>query len=113
MPKFLIDVNLPYRFARWSGEQFVHQIEINPTATDEAIWEFACESELTAVTKDSDFSHRMMLSEPPPKVIHVRLGNMKMKDFFAAVNAAWDDVVSLSEDHKLVNLFQDRIEAIE
>jgi hypothetical protein len=25
MPRFLIDVNLPYRFALWSGEEYVQR----------------------------------------------------------------------------------------
>jgi hypothetical protein len=38
---------------------------------------------------------------------------MKMREFFAVTTAIWNDVVELSENHKLVNVFRDRIEAIE
>ena len=50
---------------------------------------------------------------PPPKVIHIRTGNLKMQEFFVFINGIWLEVCSLSERHKLVNVFRDRIEAIE
>ena len=37
MPKFLIDVNLPYFFHLWKSNDFVHQNNINPKATDKEI----------------------------------------------------------------------------
>jgi predicted nuclease of predicted toxin-antitoxin system len=68
---------------------------------------------LTIITKDSDFSNRIIVQDAPPRVIHIRFGNMKMRKFFTAATAIWKDVIELSETHKLVNVFRDRIEAIE
>jgi predicted nuclease of predicted toxin-antitoxin system len=69
--------------------------------------------DLTIISKDSDFSNRILLQEPPPKIIHIRFGNMKMKEFFGTINKVWQEVILLNETHKLVNVFRDRIEAIE
>jgi predicted nuclease of predicted toxin-antitoxin system len=80
---------------------------------DEQIWNYAKETSLTIITKDSDFSNRIIFHRPPPKVIHVRFGNVKMREFFTVITAIWNDVIDLSENHKLVNVFRDRIEAIE
>jgi predicted nuclease of predicted toxin-antitoxin system len=113
MAKYLIDVNLPYRFALWKGEDYVHQYDINDESTDSEIWEYARERSLTIVTKDADFSNRVIRYAPPPKVIHIRTGNLKMQEFFVFINGIWLEVCSLSERHKLVNVFRDRIEAIE
>ncbi len=113
MAKFLIDVNLPYRFSLWKSDNYIHQTDINDEWTDEQIWNYAKENNLTIVTKDSDFSNRIIFHEPPPKVIHIRFGNMKMREFFTVTTAIWDDVMELSQSHKLVNVFRDRIEAIE
>ncbi len=113
MAKFLIDVNLPYRFSLWKSDDYIHQINIDDEWTDTQIWDYAKENNLIIVTKDSDFSNRIIFHEPPPKVIHIRFGNMKMREFFAIMTAIWKDVVDLSESHKLVNVFRDRIEAIE
>lgn len=113
MAKYLIDVNLPYRFSLWKSADYVHQIDINDEWTDERIWNYAKENNLTIITKDSDFSNRIIFHESPPKVIHIRFGNMKMREFFTVTTAIWNDVIDLSENHKLVNVFRDRIEAIE
>ena len=50
---------------------------------------------------------------PPPKVIHIRFGNMKMKVFFDTILIIWDEVIKMNKEHKLVNVFTDRIEGIE
>ena len=68
---------------------------------------------MTIITKDSDFSNKMLLHDPPPKVIHIRFGNMKMKDFYDTIIKVWDDVLILNKDYKLVNVFKDRIEAFQ
>jgi predicted nuclease of predicted toxin-antitoxin system len=72
MPKFLIDVNLPAKFSLWHNEDFIFVKDIDPFLQDSHIWEFAKENNLIIVTKDRDFYDRVLLSSPPPKVIHVR-----------------------------------------
>lgn len=67
---------------------------------------------LTTITKDSDFSSRILLHTPPPKVIHIRLGNMKMSQFHDAINILRPEVISLNKNYKLVNVFADRIEGV-
>ncbi|CAM2851102.1 Predicted nuclease, contains PIN domain, potential toxin-antitoxin system component [Flavobacterium succinicans] len=113
MLKFLIDVNLPYHLSIWNSDYFIHQKNINDEWFDEQIWVYAKENNLTIITKDVDFSNKMMLSNPPPKVIHIRFGNMKMKDFHENICKVWDSVVEMNARHKLVNVFKDRIEGIE
>jgi predicted nuclease of predicted toxin-antitoxin system len=113
MAKYLIDVNLPYRFSLWKSDDYVHQTDIDDEWTDSQIWDYARTNDLTIITKDADFSNRIIFHRPPPKVIHIRFGNMKMNDFFLIVTKIWNDVIDLSENHKLVNVFRDRIEAIE
>ena len=112
-PKFLIDVNLPRRFSIWSDSEYLHQINIDDEWTDTQIWNYATENDLTIVTKDSDFSNRVIFHKPPPKVIHIRFGNMKMQEFFETMNRLWNEVLELNSNHKLVNVFRNRIEAIE
>ena len=113
MTSFLIDANLPYYFSLWNTSDFIHQKDINDEWTDEQIWLFAKENNLTIISKDSDFSNKIMLSIPPPRVIHIRFGNMKMKPFFDTINKVWNEVVEMNKEHKLVNVFTDRIEGIE
>ncbi|TXB62676.1 DUF5615 family PIN-like protein [Phaeodactylibacter luteus] len=112
MPKYLIDVNLPYYFGLWNSEEYVHQIDIDAAMKDKEIWDYAKEHELTIITKDSDFSNRIMFKEPPPKVIHIRFGNMSMKEFHKTVKEAWVGVIEMNKDYKLVNVYKDKIEGI-
>ncbi len=112
MAKFLIDVNLPYYFALWNTSDYIHQMDINDESSDEEIWEYARQNNLIIITKDSDFSNLILFRTPPPKVIHIRIGNMKIQDFFKLMTQIWPDVLELIENHKMVNVFKDRIEAI-
>lgn len=112
MPKFLIDANLPYYFSLWNTPEYVHQLDIKHDSEDYEIWQYARERDLTIVTKDADFSDRILLATPPPRVIHIRLGNCSMREFFTRIVVAWPDILALSQTHKLVIVFKDRIEAI-
>ena len=113
MAKFLIDANLPYRFSLRKGDNDIHQYDINDEWTDPQIRDYAKENNLTIVTEDGNFSNRIIFHEPPPTVIHIHFGNLTMREFFTVITAIWNDVIELRENHKLVNVFRDRIEAIE
>jgi predicted nuclease of predicted toxin-antitoxin system len=113
MKRYLIDVNLPRYFHLWSGDDCQHVYEINDEWKDSQIWQYAKDYELTIVTKDADFSELALVSDPPPRVIHIKLGNMKMREFHQAISRVWCDVTSLSKSHKLVQVYKDRIEGID
>ncbi|MBK8054869.1 MAG: DUF5615 family PIN-like protein [Saprospiraceae bacterium] len=113
MKKFFIDANLPYYFSIWNSEEYIHVIDINDEWEDDRIWEYAKKNSLTIVTKDSDFSERIILNIPPPRVIHIKFGNVKMKQFYLLIVSRWDEICKLSIDYKLVNVFHDRIEGID
>lgn len=113
MARYLIDANLPRWFSQWNSPDYVHQHDIDPTRHDALIWEYAKENDFTIITKDSDFSSRILLSAPPPRVIHIRLGNMSMRSFHEAIAKCWDEVLKTSATHKLVIVHADRIEAVQ
>jgi predicted nuclease of predicted toxin-antitoxin system len=112
MNKYLIDANLPRKIKVWQTKDFEFVAEINDEWTDSKIWDYAKLSSLTIVTKDADFSHRIMVSHPPPKIIHIKIGNMRLRDFESAIEKVWETAEKLSETHKLVNVFIDRVEAV-
>lgn len=58
---------------------------------------------------ESAYLHQCDLA---PKVIHVRLGNLKIKQLNDALSAIWPDIIALNKTHKLINIFPDRIEGI-
>ncbi|MBC6108874.1 DUF5615 family PIN-like protein [Pedobacter fastidiosus] len=110
--KFLIDVNLPRFFSLWHSEEYIHQYELGDEWPDSIIWKYAKDHHLTIVTKDSDFSSRILMHLPPPKIIHIRLGNMKMAQFYDTLKTLWPEIIQLNKDYKLVNVFIDRIEGV-
>ncbi len=112
MPRYLIDANLPYYFSVWHGPDFVHVKDLNEEWKDSEVWAYAKQHGLIIVSKDADFSDRVLLSQPPPRVIHVKLGNMKIGAFHHAISKVWDKVDELSQRCKLVQIFHDRIEGI-
>ena len=113
MAKYLIDANLPYYFNLWNSADYIHQFDLKPDAADSDIWEFSKLNNLTIVTKDADFSDRIMLSTPPPRVVHVRVGNMKFSDFHRFITEIWPEIEKLARENKLINIYKDRIETIE
>jgi len=54
-----------------------------------------------------------MLIEPPPRVIHIRFGNVNMKTFHQLITDRWNDIATLSHAFKLVNVFREHIEGID
>jgi len=110
MAQFLVDVNLPRHFSLWNNDMFIHQLDINDEWSDEEIWDYAKTNNLTIITKDKDFSYRILFSEPPPRIIHIRFGNLKMRDFFQVIHKHWELVAELNHQFKLVNLYLDRVE---
>lgn len=65
---------------------------------DKEIWDYAKKHELTIITKDSGFSNRIMFKEDPPRVIHIRFGNMSMKEFQKTAKEVWDGVFEINKD---------------
>lgn len=112
MREYLIDVNLPYYCSLWNGAEFVHQKDLDDEWLDSQIWDYARENHLTIVTRDADFSIRISTSEPPPRIIHFRLGNIKASELFEVLYKNWHNIATPSKEHKLVTVYRDRIEVL-
>lgn len=87
--------------------------DIDDEWSDTQIWNYAREHGLTIVTKDVDFSDRILLVGPPPRVIHIKLGNMRMREFHQKISGSWDAIEKLSKKYSLVRVFSDHMEGIE
>ena len=68
-------------------------------------------SQWVIVTKDTDFSDRILGSMPPPWIVHLRFGNVCRKEFHRFLASVWPQIESLLPAHKLVCVYTDRIEA--
>ncbi len=63
MIEFVVDANLPYYFSLWNSGRFIHVKDLNDEWTDGEIWDYATKNNLTIITKDSDFSSRIIIKE--------------------------------------------------
>jgi predicted nuclease of predicted toxin-antitoxin system len=52
-----------------------------------------------------------MLDSNPPKVVHLRFGNMRKREFYQFLAYIWPQIEELIVDHKLVNVYLEQIEA--
>jgi len=80
MITYLIDENMPF-LPFWNKEKFVHVTNIPSIHFDTDIWEHALTNRLIIITKDSDFYNRYLSSQKNPKVVWIRTGNLKKKQF--------------------------------
>jgi len=112
MTGYLFDENLPLKIQFEPSHPITHVSVLGKSPSDGEIWRYAEQNDLVIVTKDSDFSDRIIISSPPPRVIHLRFGNMSRKDFHTYLSKVWPRVEKLMETHKLVNIYIDKLEGI-
>lgn len=112
MNGLLLDENIPSRIIFTPILPVVHSTSLGQSLSDTFLWEYALANEYVILTKDTDFSNRMMLADPPPWVVHLRIGNMRKRDFHLFLAQVWPQVEKLLPAHKLINVYSERIEAI-
>lgn len=105
MKGFLLAENLPARLQFSPSALIQHVTELGESPSDTEVWNYAREQDWVIVTKDADFSERMMIASPPPKVVHLRIGNMRLAEFHAFLAQVWPQVEHLLQTHKLVNVY--------
>jgi predicted nuclease of predicted toxin-antitoxin system len=108
---FLLDENLPGGLTFTPSLPVSHALDLGANPTDSELWFHAKSRQLVIVTKDADFSDRVLVSTPPPWIVHLRFGNMRRKEFHRFLAAVWPQVESLLPANKLVCVYADRIEA--
>jgi len=112
MAKYLIDANLPYYFGLWNNTDYIHVKDLDDSWSDETIWDYAKQHDLVIITKDADFSLKVLYKGTPPKVIHFKFGNLKIRDLHGIILKIWDDIEKNLNEHSLINVYLDRIESI-
>lgn len=112
MKGFLFDENLPARLTFRTNLPMLSSTLLGPSASDSQAWEHARREEPVIVTKDADFSGRIILASPPPWVVHLRFGNLRRREFHALRARVWPQVETLLKSHKLVNVHADRVEGV-
>ena len=107
--RLLLDQNLSWRLvARWedSFPGSAHVRDFGMTAAgDEELWAFAREHDFVIVSKDGDFDDERVFRGPPPKVIHLVVGNASSSDGDDVVRARLGAIKRFeTDDHRLLIL---------
>lgn len=107
----LVDENLPSTIATGCCYS-IHALDLGSRLTDDELWHKAKENDWTILTKDTDFFDFLVAYGPPPKVIWLRIGNMRRKNLEDLFRSCWSDIAKLLPENDLIEVFPDRIEAL-
>jgi len=109
---FLLDANIPPSLQEDILEhQVIHvQSFTKGTATkDKEINDFSFENECLLITKDTDFYDSFLLIGKPPKLILVKLGNVRIRELRSYFRKNWKLIEELIQTHPLLILTKDSI----
>jgi predicted nuclease of predicted toxin-antitoxin system len=112
MKGFLIDENLPARLRFSPRFPVIPLSKIGRNPIDSQLCDFARKHDRVIISKDADFSDRIITNSLPPRVVHLRFGNLRKSEFHALLARVWPKVEVLLKTHKLVNVYVDRLEGM-
>ena len=110
MRGFLLDENLPKSLP--FIESSMHVTDLGKRKTDTEIWQYAKNNDFVIITKDTDFYDRIILEGSPPKVIWIRLGNLRREKMEDLIHKKWDEIKILIGNYSLIEIHPDRIEGV-
>lgn len=98
--KFIVDTQLPPMLAtylQWKSVDAIHTSHFpnGYLLTDAEIGQIAVEESRIVVTKDADFPDAFFLKGPPPRVIHIKVGNMRNRELTAFLETRWELLYNL------------------
>jgi predicted nuclease of predicted toxin-antitoxin system len=112
MKGLLIDENLALPTALPTTLPVTHSRQLGSQPDDGMLWDHAKEHDLLIVTEDTDFLHRIRLEGPPPRVAHIRVGNMRRTAFITWLYKQWPAIELAASEHKLVHVHLDHLDAV-
>ena len=111
--RFVIDAHLPKRIARVFielGYDAIHTSELpEGNATDDAEIILIAANDGVVVSKDEDFYQSFLVYGKPPKLILVKVGNMRLRDLSALFVKIAPKLIDLLGQHDLLELHDDKI----
>jgi len=108
----LIDENLPIALAQILPIECTHATEIGDQPSDMQLWNYARERDWIVLTRDTDFFDRVMLVGPPPRVIWVRLGNIRRADLQNRLLELWPQICDLLINADIIEVHPSALEAV-
>lgn len=112
MKHLLIDENLPASLAAALPVPSSHATDLGIQPSDQQLWKHCRERDWTVLTRDTDFFDMIMLHGPPPKIVWIRLGNIRKAELHAKLIREWDAIRELLTQADLVEVHPDSLEGI-
>jgi len=112
MRGYLLDENLPDRVLPATRWPIVHARGLGPGLTDSQLWAWAAREHSAIVSKDADFAARILATAPPPWIVHLRIGNVRLAEFRTVIAHLWPQVEALLPAYELIDVYRERIEAV-
>ena len=101
-PALLLDENLSPQLARRLADVFPGSVHVAQRglarADDEQVWLAAAAGGFMLVTKDDDFRQRSFLRGAPPKVVWLRLGNVRTREIEATMRKRLGEILAFAAD---------------
>lgn len=114
--RFIIDAHLPRALCQIFidlGHDAAHTSELpDGNATNDQDILLTCGKDGVVISKDGDFYESFLLHRRPPKLIYVKVGNMRLKDIKALFREVAPQLVDLLGQHDMLELHQDKVVAI-
>jgi len=115
---FIIDAHLPYIIVQQIealGYEAIHtcDLEMGNKTPDELINELAVKRKATVVNKYADFYNTFLLHRKPPKLVMVKVGNMRLKDLRVLFEVSLPKIINALSGYDLIELHKDKIIGID
>lgn len=103
--KLLFDQNISHRILNFLSEEYENSSSVKNegliNAFDIDIWNFARKNGFVIVTQDSDFNDLNTLYGFPPKIIWIRIGNLKTRMLAKMLNDYKNEIDSFVNQNAL------------
>jgi len=115
---FIIDAHLPKSICK-ELESLSHEaihtkdLELGNRTPDDKINEMAIKLNACVISKDEDFYRSFLLHRIPPKLVMVKVGNMRLKGLLELFKNALPQILDILSSHDLIELHNDKIIGID
>jgi predicted nuclease of predicted toxin-antitoxin system len=114
--KFIIDAHLPKSIAAFFyGHDVIHtsELEEGNRTKDKLINSLSVLEDRTLITKDNDFYYSYIAAHRPPKLVLVKLGNMRLKELKEYFERNASRLIELLKEHSFLVLEKENIRVLE
>lgn len=116
--KFIVDAHFPKSICTYfieQGHEAVHtsELPLGNDTEDNEILVIAVRDQATVISKDSDFYHSFLLYRKPPKLVVVKVGNMRLKEIRTLFKTQTVNIIEALSGHDLLELYPDKIIGID